>query len=219
MNYKFQIHHEVNIEGRDFIIGDLHGMYEALMVKLHEVSFDEDKDRLFSVGDLIDRGPDSLKCLKLIEKDWFFPVLGNHEDMMIGDITDGIRMHSLWIANGGEWALKTNRDFLEPLVELLVQTVPLTRTVALKSGKTIGISHAEPHSSKFKVKSEGSYDEQILLWSRSLITHKEQLKMEDVDYTYHGHTPLHTVNTIGQQTYIDTGACFDDGFLTMLELK
>ena len=47
-----------NTQGRDFLIGDLHGYYQALMQALEEVAFDPDTDRLISVGDLIDRGPD-----------------------------------------------------------------------------------------------------------------------------------------------------------------
>ena len=53
-----------NESGRDFVIGDLHGMTEFLFKLLDYVCFDPAKDRLFSVGDLIDRGGGFGRCAK-----------------------------------------------------------------------------------------------------------------------------------------------------------
>lgn len=72
-----------NIDGRDFIVGDLHGCYQELMNLLDYVKFDPKIDRLFSTGDLIDRGPHSKECINLLKKDWFYPVYGNHEDLLL----------------------------------------------------------------------------------------------------------------------------------------
>lgn len=72
-----------NVEGRDFVVGDLHGCFDELAKLLMHVKFDVKKDRLFSTGDLIDRGPRSKDCLTLLSKDWFFAVLGNHEDLIL----------------------------------------------------------------------------------------------------------------------------------------
>jgi serine/threonine protein phosphatase 1 len=79
----FVIHHETNLQGRDLIIGDLHGCRSMLDTLLAHVGFDGSRDRLFSVGDLVDRGPDSEGCLNLVGEQWFFPVLGNHEAMLL----------------------------------------------------------------------------------------------------------------------------------------
>lgn len=72
--------------GRDFIIGDLHGYYSLLMTGLKKVDFDFSKDRLFSVGDLVDRGPEPLECLNLLKEKWFYPVMGNHEYMLLSSL-------------------------------------------------------------------------------------------------------------------------------------
>ena len=45
------------------------------------IGFDKTKDRMFSVGDLPDRGIDSYGTLQLLNESWFYPVLGNHEQM------------------------------------------------------------------------------------------------------------------------------------------
>lgn len=68
-----------NTSGRDFVVGDLHGQRRELERQLEVARFDIRRDRLFSVGDLVDRGPDSLETLALIAEPWFHSVLGNHE--------------------------------------------------------------------------------------------------------------------------------------------
>jgi len=69
-----------NPKGRDFVMGDLHGSYPALERLLNKVGFEENKDRIICVGDLVNKGPDSLGCLKLLEKPWFHSALGNHDE-------------------------------------------------------------------------------------------------------------------------------------------
>jgi Calcineurin-like phosphoesterase len=73
----------VNQQGRDFIIGDLHGCQATLKTILESSRFDPERDRLISVGDIVDRGPDSIQCLELMDEPWFLMVLGNHEHEFI----------------------------------------------------------------------------------------------------------------------------------------
>lgn len=47
-----------NEGGRDFVIGDLHGCLEEFRDLLQQLQFNRERDRMFSVGDLIDRGPE-----------------------------------------------------------------------------------------------------------------------------------------------------------------
>ncbi|MGZ3159300.1 MAG: metallophosphoesterase, partial [Burkholderiaceae bacterium] len=72
-----------NLQGKDFVVGDVHGCVDLLLRLLGEVKFDPDHDRLFAVGDLIDRGPYSMESLILSASPWFYSVQGNHEAMML----------------------------------------------------------------------------------------------------------------------------------------
>jgi serine/threonine protein phosphatase 1 len=95
---------EENKKGRDFVIGDLHGAYSVLLNLLDNLKFDGEKDRLFSVGDLVDRGPDSFLCLQLLKEPWFHCVLANHEQMMLEAFKGGY-MGQFWFRNGGMWGI------------------------------------------------------------------------------------------------------------------
>lgn len=61
-----------------WVVGDLHGCRAQLDAQLQKRDFDKQQDLLLSVGDLIDRGPDSPGCLALMQEPWFRCVRGNH---------------------------------------------------------------------------------------------------------------------------------------------
>lgn len=96
-------HFPKNETGRDFVVGDLHGCFDLLMTALTNIGFDRSTDRLFSVGDLIDRGPHSLSCLYLTKEPWFHATMANHEYMMYMSLLGGKFPAFLWYRNGGGW--------------------------------------------------------------------------------------------------------------------
>ncbi len=55
-----------------WLVGDLHGCFARLMAALRERKFDPYQDLLLSVGDLIDRGPQSAECLDLLRYRWIY---------------------------------------------------------------------------------------------------------------------------------------------------
>jgi bis(5'-nucleosyl)-tetraphosphatase (symmetrical) len=65
----------------EYAIGDIQGCYDPLMRLLENIHFDAHQDRLWFVGDLVNRGPDSLKVLRFIQSLPIPPriTLGNHD--------------------------------------------------------------------------------------------------------------------------------------------
>jgi serine/threonine protein phosphatase 1 len=113
-----------NTAGRDFVVGDIHGCYDDLFVLLDHIRFDNTKDRLFSVGDMIDRGPDSKKCAELIYEPWFYATRANHEQMMIDLLSNGrftplvdYNEGAAWIPNGGAWSMSEDKGDLAALAQ------------------------------------------------------------------------------------------------------
>lgn len=222
--------YEKNSQGSDYIIGDLHGCYDMLMEKMEEISFDPKKDRMFSVGDLIDRGPKNMECLRLMKEDWFHAIKGNHEDLMICALLDGNRP-DVWTMNGGRWAYEPGVDQDELLdLAYMAADLPVAMTIETSFGK-IGVTHAEPprdwHSIGNGMGRGPQYD---LIWSRRKIqkSRNEMVMVKNIDYTVHGHTPVYCPVTVGNSVYIDTGAVFNgmeilggktlEGYLTCLPL-
>ena len=88
-----------------YAIGDLQGCHQELMELLDSINFDPANDRLWFVGDLINRGPESLQTLRFVRElgATAVTVLGNHD------------LHLLAVAFGD--AQLRRKDTLKPILE------------------------------------------------------------------------------------------------------
>lgn len=64
-----------------YVVGDVHGCYKPLQALLEAIAFSPTTDTLWFCGDIINRGPESLACLRFIKNlgNSALMVLGNHE--------------------------------------------------------------------------------------------------------------------------------------------
>jgi serine/threonine protein phosphatase 1 len=224
------LHLEHNSKGHDYIVGDIHGMFFELQNLLNYVKFNEHNDRLFSVGDIIDRGPYSLKCLELINKPWFFITKGNHEDMMIQSLIHHDNSYmDCWLNNGGHWINDINSNSQKQLIADLtikLNSLPLIISVGNDINR-FNICHADltQYNHYHDIIPISNYsidnwqfnddDEYNMLWSRTIFNEYDLFKSNKLKYhsydlslTYVGHTPHfnHIPIQIEKHIYIDTGA-------------
>ena len=219
-----------NEVGRDFVVGDVHGMYDNLMDLLSSVNFDVEKDRCFSVGDLIDRGEKSAECLRLTNEDWFHPVYGNHEDLFLNALENEFGNASvMWHQNGGDWAYFVSAEDIEELSKI-ANTMPGFITIKHKSGKMIGICHAQPPTGDWAdVVSEDLHDVELksAIWGRTIANGSapDGYHIDNIDLTIHGHCILDEPTRWGNSLFIDTGSFLSlekyeghEGNITILNL-
>jgi len=217
----------LNERGRDLVVGDVHGMFAHLERLLDMVEFDVSADRLFSVGDLVDRGPNSRATLKWLAHPWFHACRGNHEQFVLD--SDSPHEQALWTrSNGGAWWLALGAEEQGRFREAIAR-LPFALEIATASGLT-GIVHADvpPMLSwdEFMALLSAGNPEAMLyaMWSRRRLQFANQGPVTGrVERVYCGHTPTRGTVRLGNVFHIDTGAVyayenFAEAGLTMVEV-
>lgn len=104
-----------------YVISDIHGYLSRMFDVLDKASFNWDKDELYILGDIIDRGPESAEALIWAVEEAPSNVhflLGNHEDMAynaLRTVQDDYYIHTFmyddpWSWNGGYETLSKLRE-------------------------------------------------------------------------------------------------------------
>lgn len=216
-----------NTVGRDYAVGDIHGCFYKLSDKLDEIGFNPEKDRLFSVGDLVDRGPQSELAEKWVQAPWFHAVKGNHDDMA-ERWPEGNMDGAIYVRNGGAWNVARSMEEQMETASIF-RCLPLAIQVDTPHG-LVGLVHAEcpfDNWAEFR-QALVHFDEAprvardalegYAMWARERVTNQTTTLVEGVRAVIVGHTPLKEPLTLGNHIYIDTGAVFGRDF-TILDLE
>jgi serine/threonine protein phosphatase 1 len=217
--------------GRDFVMADPHGAFSSLYTALETVNFDTERDRLFIVGDLIDRGPDSWMCAELLAQPWVFAVRGNHEDMLIelyknGEPAPGVLAY-MARHNGFGWWMDTSPERREAVLGA-VRQLPIVIELETERGMA-GMVHGDvPAGMDWQTFVEHIADgnPQVLhvaLWGRERIAAIDdrghpvnggvpnKAGIPGIGRVFVGHTPQwNGVQRFGNVVALDTGAIFSE---------
>ena len=95
------------MSGRVLAIGDIHGCADALEALLDAINL-QVEDTLVTLGDYVDRGPDTKRVLDTLitlkQTRHLVALRGNHENMMLQARFD-LRFAAAWLEAGGDAAL------------------------------------------------------------------------------------------------------------------
>ncbi|MEN8303742.1 MAG: metallophosphoesterase [Campylobacterota bacterium] len=216
-----------------FVIGDVHGHYDALMKLVAKLP---DNAKLIFVGDLIDRGSQSKEVISFIRENGHLCVLGNHEKIMLDEhhhifntyesgTLSFSRRSSIWMQNGGLDTLASYGLFKSPVTDIpeLLEDYPINelkqfkedvewlRTLPLyieldivhPSGKPVVISHAAI-ADVWNKKEEIDLEE-FALWNRDFVFPYTPI------FNIFGHTPKTKVDMVeNDYVNVDTGYYLDN---------
>lgn len=210
--------------GRDLIVGDIHGCYGKLRHALAAIGFNEGRDRLFSVGDLVDRGPESREVLDWLAKPWFHAVRGNHEEAAIAWARAEIPPSHYRSAFGGGWNIENppgTREALAQAFDLLPIGIELETARGL-----VGILHADCPSNdwddlRVRMARGGAEAAQLALccaWARTRAERLDTDEVSGVRAVVVGHTPFERMTSLGNVLFIDTFAWLR-GHFTILDAE
>lgn len=206
----------INEEGRDYGVGDIHGYFNVLDQLLEEVGFDKRKDRLFGVGDLVDRGPYSIRFSDYIFQPWAGFVRGNHEQIQLQ------RSHenSYRVQNGGQWFVNEWIDSQNE-IRLLLGQLPVAMEVQTKHG-LVGFVHANVPWDDWGefTRSLVDWRDEVVnyaTWDRSRWRYKsrESEPVKGVHHVFVGHCAHEEVRHSHNVTDLDTGCGYEGGKLTL----
>ena len=222
-----------NLNGQDYVVGDIHGHFDEFDQLLQDVSFNPEVDRIISVGDYIDRGPHSARALEYLEKPWFYSVKGNHEAMLAASLNYEPGIYDVWMRNGGEWSEQVSEEVLQQFADIYNE-LPYIIEVDTIHGP-VGVVHADlPEAENWekllsKLEKGKLKDDQlqVMLWSRNSYRRLRMAMLypgsydaqgiEGVHRVYIGHSIVGQPREFGSFFFIDTGA-YANGQLTMVNL-
>lgn len=228
---------EKNNSGQDYVVGDLHGCFDTLTHALQVIKFNPEHDRLFSVGDLIDRGPKSHEVYSWLSKPWFHPIMGNHEVKVLQylyskGLADKTQHEMIQLYKLGEYKKKQIEKWIidvEPKEDIVnifhaFNALPLAIEVDTDKG-LVGILHGDIlHIDwglfKQDLISDGYHGQTAkrCLQGRTRKDLNIKTSVLDIFAIYVGHSGVDKPLLLGNVVYIDTGCCYDE-YLTLVRLS
>jgi serine/threonine protein phosphatase 1 len=204
---------------RTLAIGDIHGCLVALEALL-DAAGPAEEDRLITLGDYVDRGPDSRgvldRLVALYEAGHVIPLRGNHDEMMLLSRYD-LAERGMWLRFGG---VQTLLSYGHTAGDDVYDLVPERHWRFLEHDlrnwyetPTHLFVHASAHPG-VPLEEQDSY---VLLWQRL----DEPVAHVSGKVLVCGHTrqevglPL----DLGSTVCIDTGIYEEDGWLTCLHVE
>ncbi|HEY0981790.1 MULTISPECIES: metallophosphoesterase family protein [unclassified Schlesneria] len=201
------------MRGRTIAIGDIHGCARALQRLLEQIDLQPD-DTLITLGDYVNRGPDSngvLDCLLTTRKRChLIPILGNHDEMLLEAVLKGTSIDR-FLSKGGDATLRSYG------VPLSFDQIPVRHIEFLQGCRSSfeTETHFFLHANYRPDLPLNQQDDETIRW-RSL---RDSIPGPHFSgkIAVLGHTPQPEVLDEGHLLCLDTGCC-RGGWLTAMDV-
>ena len=219
--------------GRDFVAGDVHGEFTALETLLARVDFAPERDRLFALGDLVDRGPRSTDALIWMESGRIaLSVRGNHEQMLLERIEAAEADPDMHPWTMHPWFPREVERASWSRWKAMIRAMPIAATVRTRTG-SVGLVHATPTGRHWDtmLAQIGAADTDTLWLALNSTARARQDarraehegipiegRIDGVREVLCGHTILDDVAVTGNVWHVDTGAGNPSGRLTLARI-
>lgn len=206
-----------NRQGRDFVLGDIHGAYDQVDLALSAARLDPLKDRVFALGDLIDRGRESARCLEFLRRPYVHAIRGNHEDMLLSLYSQGAPsqavLEHISRSYSMGWWLRTAPALR---VEILAALAALPVVIELQTAHgPVGLVHGDvPAGMCWRtfcalIEARNGQATEAALEGRDRIVSGDRSGVANVWRVFVGHTTLKNgPGALGNVFALDTGAIY-----------
>lgn len=207
---------------RTFVLGDIHGAYQALLQCLERAKFDYAKDRLIVLGDVCDGYPQIKESVdELLKVKHLDYIIGNHDLWALDWATKGTR-EDVWLDQGGRNTIASYSP--EGMPQSHIQLFQNARKYLEVEKKLFVHGGLDPKKALDKQSLE------TLVWDRDLITlarkrwtRDEDFSYQDFEEIYVGHTTTQAFHSLkplhfGCLWMLDTGAGWS-GVLTIMDVQ
>jgi hypothetical protein len=211
---------------RHFVVGDIHGRMDMFLKLLDNINYDPSTDVIYTVGDMIDRGPKSLDVVNFfLNNPRCYAIKGNHEHMMLTKT-----WYETWINNGGMSCLadlkqaKVSHDWLKDRIYPLPWTIDVGEEDEEGSFRVVhaGIPSGwseQTYQKALKISLNGDDPNFApLIWSRRMCQtadnniYRNRLSDSDIIFAnnrskrmvFAGHTPIQRAIKCHDHWFIDT---------------
>lgn len=214
-----------SINMKQFVIGDIHGRYKALVSVLKQSKFDYENDLLIVLGDVVDGGNYTYKVIEeLLKIKNLILCIGNHDDWALQWMKTGFEL-PLWVNQGGIHTIRSY--YYRNNGEKCTERVPQSHIDFLESAVPFY------RDEKGRIYVHGGFDPTIpieendldtLMWDRDLIEYAIGGGIIKYPHVFIGHTTTQLVKgttkplTINNLTLMDTGGGWN-GILTIMDVN
>lgn len=203
---------------RTFVMGDIHGAYQALKQCLERSAFDYENDTLICLGDVCDGWPETKQCVdELLKIKKLIYLLGNHDSWGL-QWMKGIPSPDIWLTQGGNATVKSYPDGVpDAHVNFFEKALPyfvLDNRMFVHAGFDLERPLENQTTEIFL------WDRNLAYLALSLFQKKEWIQLSKFKEVYIGHTPVAGGKPIHscEVWLMDTGAGWS-GPLSMMDIE